>query len=103
MHDVTYLFVFRHVALRYYLFNDYLRDFTFVPLGCVLNNLQINTKNNGAKKITKTVANIIPPMTDVPIAFLAFAPATVLITKGNTPRIKASEVMIIGRKRILQA
>ena len=62
----------------------------------VLNNLQINTKNNGAKKITKTVAKIMPPITEVPIAFRALAPAPVLKTNGSTPNMNAKEVIIIG-------
>lgn len=43
----------------------------------------------------------IPLLTAIPIERLAFAPAPVANTKGITPRIKANEVIIIGRKRIL--
>ena len=45
-------------------------------------------------------AAIIPPITVTPIVLRATAPAPVANTNGNTPRIKASDVMSMGRKRI---
>src|SRR5690606_1652393 len=56
------------------------------------------TKNTGTKKIANTVAENIPPNTPVPIAFWLPEPAPVLNTKGVTPSINASEVIMIGRK-----
>lgn len=35
----------------------------------------------------------------MPMAFWAAEPAPVAIARGTTPRIKASDVMIIGRRR----
>ncbi len=49
--------------------------------------------------MASTVALIIPPITPVPIALRLLAPAPELITSGSTPRIKASEVIRIGRRR----
>jgi hypothetical protein len=45
------------------------------------------------------VAAIIPPKTPVPIDWRAAAPAPLALTSGKTPSTKASEVMMIGRKR----
>ena len=41
----------------------------------------------------------MPKNTAVPSAWRSSAPAPVAITSGNTPRMKASEVMMIGRSR----
>ena len=46
---------------------------------------------------------IIPPNTVKPIVLRATAPAPVANARGRTPKIKASEVMMIGRKRNLTA
>ena len=43
------------------------------------------------------VAVIMPPTTPVPIAFSDPDPAPLAIAKGNTPRMKASDVIMIGR------
>ncbi len=51
--------------------------------------------------ITRTVAVTMPPSTPVPMAFWAPAPAPVATASGSTPKPKASEVMMIGRKRSL--
>ena len=48
-------------------------------------------------------AAIIPPNTVNPIVLRATAPAPVANANGNTPKINASEVIIIGRKRKLTA
>ena len=45
------------------------------------------------------VAASMPPMTPVPIEWRLAEPAPVLMASGSTPRMKASEVMTIGRKR----
>ncbi len=42
---------------------------------------------------------IMPPKTVTPIVFLDAAPAPVANASGNTPRINARDVMMIGRKR----
>lgn len=49
------------------------------------------------------VAVSIPPNTVNPIVLLAIAPAPVAKAKGNTPSIKAIEVIIIGLKRSFTA
>ena len=41
----------------------------------------------------------MPPNTAMPIERRAAAPAPVARTSGNTPRMKANEVMTIGRNR----
>lgn len=61
------------------------------------------TKNRGTKKIASTVAEIIPPITPVPTACWLPEPAPWLIAIGNTPKIKASEVIKIGRNRWREA
>src|SRR3546814_93589 len=63
------------------------------------NSFITTTKNTGTKKIARTVAEIIPPSTPVPMAFWLAALAPVAIASGSTPKLKASEVMMIGRKR----
>jgi hypothetical protein len=59
----------------------------------------MSLKKNGTKKIARKVAASIPPMTPVPTECRAPAPAPLEITSGRTPRMKASEVMRMGRKR----
>lgn len=49
--------------------------------------------------MASTVAAIMPPVTPVPIACRAPAPAPVLMTSGSTPNTNASEVMRMGRSR----
>ena len=49
------------------------------------------------------VAVNIPPNTVNPIVLRAMAPAPVEKAKGNTPNIKAMEVIMIGLKRSLTA
>ena len=41
----------------------------------------------------------MPPITPVPMAWRALAPAPEETNSGNTPRMKASEVIRIGRRR----
>ena len=59
----------------------------------------ISLKKKGTKKMARKVAASIPPMTPVPTEWRAPAPAPVENASGSTPRMKASEVMRIGRKR----
>ena len=66
-------------------------------------SLPISTKNNGTKKIARNVAASMPPSTPVPIDRRLAAPAPVAITSGSTPRMKAIEVIMMGRKRSLAA
>ena len=66
-------------------------------------NLRTSTKNNGTKKTARNVAASMPPSTPVPIECRLAAPAPEAITRGTTPRMKAIEVMMIGRKRSLAA
>ena len=49
------------------------------------------------------VAESMPPVTAVPMAFMAPAPAPVATASGNVPKKKANDVMITGRNRILTA
>ena len=58
-------------------------------------------KKSGTKKIARKVAASIPPNTPVPIEFRLAAPAPVAMTSGTTPKMKAMEVMTIGRNRSL--
>ena len=49
--------------------------------------------------MARNVVASIPPNTPVLMEFRLAAPAPVATTSGNTPRMKATDVMIIGRKR----
>ena len=51
----------------------------------------------------QNVAAIMPAMTAVPMAFWLPEPAPVLMASGKTPRMNASEVMMMGRRRSLTA
>src|SRR5690606_30035573 len=73
----------------------YMRRWRSLPL----NMLRTTTKNTGTRNTASTVAVIMPPITPVPIARWLAEPAPEAITSGSTPRMKASEVMMIGRKR----
>ena len=57
----------------------------------------------GIKNTAIAVAATIPPITPVPIECRLFADAPTAIAKGTQPKIKAKDVMIIGRKRSLAA
>ena len=57
------------------------------------------TKNTGTKNTASKVAVNIPPITPVPIARWLAEPAPVDIASGSTPRMNASDVIRIGRKR----
>ena len=59
----------------------------------------MNTNNTGTTKIASELAASIPPATVQPMVFRASAPAPDEKANGNTPRMKASDVMIIGRRR----
>ena len=61
------------------------------------------TKNSGMKKIARTVAVSIPPITAVPIAIRLLAPAPVAMASGNTPAMNARLVIRIGRRRMRAA
>ena len=65
--------------------------------------LMTRTKNIGTKKIARTVADNIPPITQIPISLRPAAPAPVLTANGRTPSMNANEVIRIGRRRILEA
>ncbi len=56
-------------------------------------------KNDGMNSTAMNVAASMPPITPVPIEWRAPAPAPVDSASGNTPRMNASDVMTIGRKR----
>jgi hypothetical protein len=57
------------------------------------------TKKSGTKKTARMVAENMPPMTPVPMAFWPPEPAPEEMANGMTPRMNASEVMRIGRNR----
>src|SRR5204863_8211322 len=59
----------------------------------------IATYSTGVKTRPRKVLPIMPKNTAVPIAWRLAAPAPVALTSGKTPRMKASAVMRIGRKR----
>src|SRR5690606_771981 len=67
--------------------------------GRVLKMDRMTTKNVGTKITASGVAANIPPNTPKPTAFWLAAPAPVAIASGTTPRMKAKDVMRIGRKR----
>jgi len=56
-------------------------------------------KNGGTNSTARQVDAIIPVNTVMPIDTRALAPAPLASTSGTTPRMKASEVITIGRKR----
>ena len=51
------------------------------------------------KKTPIAVAAIMPPMTPMPIEFWAPEPALLAKASGATPRMKANDVMRMGRRR----
>ncbi len=57
------------------------------------------TKNTGTKNTASTTAVIMPPITPVPMARWLAEPAPLARNSGSTPRMKASEVITMGRKR----
>ena len=56
----------------------------------------IHLKKNGTKSGSNIVANIIPPTTAQPNTLRLAAPAPLLNASGIVPKIKASDVIIIG-------
>jgi len=62
-----------------------------------------STKKNGMKSRSMKVADNRPPVTAVPMAFWAPAPAPLVSASGRVPKKKASEVMMTGRSRIFTA
>ena len=62
-------------------------------------NLRGTTKNDGTNNTARHVEASIPVITLRPGDARAFAPAPVAMTSGTTPRMKAKEVMMMGRKR----
>ena len=60
-------------------------------------------KKTGVRNRPKTVTPSMPLKTAVPNARRISAPAPLATTKGTTPKMKASEVIKMGRSRILQA
>src|ERR1700733_6088133 len=58
-------------------------------------------KMPGMKKIPIALAASIPPITAVPIIWRATEPAPLAVHSGTQPRIKANEVIRIGRSRNL--
>ena len=61
--------------------------------------LTITTNRTGTTKIAIEEAATIPPITVNPMVRRAIAPAPDAIANGVTPKINASEVIRIGRKR----
>src|SRR5512146_646094 len=57
------------------------------------------TKKVGTNSTARQVEAIMPENTVMPIDLRALAPAPVAITSGTTPRMKANEVIRIGRNR----
>jgi His/Glu/Gln/Arg/opine family amino acid ABC transporter permease subunit len=61
------------------------------------------TKSDGTKTTVRQVEPIMPVRTAIPIDFCALAPAPVCSTSGTTPRMKAIDVIRIGRSRVIAA
>src|SRR5215467_9586566 len=59
----------------------------------------MTTKNVGTNSTARQVDAIMPENTVMPIDLRALAPAPVAATNGATPRMKANDVIKIGRKR----
>ena len=57
------------------------------------------TKKAGTNSTARQVEASMPENTVMPIDLRALAPAPVAITSGTTPRMKANDVIRIGRKR----
>src|SRR5436190_3382273 len=57
------------------------------------------TKNEGTNSTARQVEAIMPVNTVMPMEMRALAPAPLASTSGSTPRIKANEVITMGRKR----
>src|SRR4029450_5807232 len=62
-------------------------------------NRWITTKNAGTNSTARQVEAIMPENTVMPIDLRALAPAPVASTSGTTPRMKANDVIRIGRDR----
>src|SRR5580658_3843027 len=62
-------------------------------------NRRTTTKNVGTNSTARQVEAIIPENTVMPIDLRALAPAPLANTSGTTPRMKANDVIRIGRKR----
>src|SRR5882762_9110236 len=62
-------------------------------------NWRTTTKNDGTNSTARQVEASMPLDTAMPIDLRELAPAPVANTSGSTPRIKANEVIRIGRKR----
>ena len=71
--------------------------------GFVLNRRMMKTKKTGTNRTARIVAEIMPPSTPVPMACWLFDAAPEAMARGTTPKMKASEVMTIGRKRSVDA
>ena len=68
-----------------------------------LTTLRTITYSTGMNSKFSVVAAIIPPNTVVPTEILPARPAPVASTKWHHPKINASEVIRMGRKRIFAA
>ena len=84
-------------------FNALLRHLGDWLLPFLAKKVETTTKNKGMKIRSMNVAESMPPVTAVPMAFIAPAPAPVAMASGSVPKKKASEVMMTGRKRIFTA
>src|SRR6202012_3872695 len=66
-------------------------------------NRWMTTKKQGTNTTARQVEASIPVETERPIDLRALAPAPVASTSGRTPRMKANDVIRIGRSRALAA
>ena len=64
-----------------------------------LNRLRTTTKKIGTKNTARKVPTTMPEITPVPMARWLAELAPEAMASGTTPKMKASEVMTIGRKR----
>ncbi|MBA7658413.1 hypothetical protein ES703_66364 [subsurface metagenome] len=74
---------------------------TFLPLRSArqFSKRWMTTKNVGTNSTARQVEAIMPENTVMPIDLRALAPAPVASTSGSTPRMKANDVIRIGRNR----
>ena len=61
------------------------------------------TKKTGMMSTARTVAEAMPPATAQPMAFWPPEPAPLARASGKTPRMKAMEVIRMGRSRMRAA
>ena len=88
--------------IKYYDWTSRVSVLAFLGLYLV-KYLITSIKKIGTKNTARTVAESIPPITQIPISLRPAAPAPVLMASGSTPSMNANDVINIGRKRMRDA